>query len=249
MTGTGGSLEGRNGNLFLLGCMLFLMALVSACSTARPVDTDLTGLRPDALLSTLSANVEVSYRNGDTSGTVRGLMIYRRPDRFRVVLLSPFGSTLMEAALAGEELTLLYPSQQTAFRGNVGQLPLRTGLEAWKLLPWIFDLRQPREGSNSGSVVQHQPQPQEETVRLNGGLVVEKRRAGGELVRYAGYRNVGGVALAMEYEIVTADGSWVKLRLDEPEVNGELADQAFSVTLQGVRILPLSLLRGEEQKN
>lgn len=234
-------------NVRLLGSGLLLL-LVCSCSTGRPANGDLTGVRPDALLSTLSANVEISYRNGDKSGTVRGLMIYRRPDRFRVVLLSPFGSTLMEAALTGDEVTLLYPAQQAAFRGTISQLPLKAGLDAWKLLPWVFELQQPVEGAVSGSAsaVRRQSQGHEETVVYDGGLIAEKRRDNGERVRYAGYRNVEGVALAMAYEIATADGAWVRLRLDEPGVNGELAEQAFSVVLRGVRVFPLSLLKEEE---
>lgn len=220
---------------------LFLLLLTS-CGTVRK---QTLVYPPGSSLDSLSASVSLSLRSraGNLSGN--GLMVYRRPDRFHFVMLSPFGSTLLEAFALGERLTLVYPSRSLAFSGRFDELPEGSGMQGWQLLRWVMDA-QPALPSLSGSVERDGGAAGPESVTYESGLVTAKRTPRGDRVRYGAYSLVNGVPLPGKIELRTGSGDRISLVLDEPEVNGALDDAAFTPRLDGLRVLPLYLLpRGE----
>ena len=55
---------------------------------------------------------------------------------------------------------------------------------------------------------------------------------------------MNGVPLATEIVMDSHDGGRFRIRISEPEVNAELAPDAFSIRLDGLTGYPLSELQG-----
>lgn len=228
-----------SGYLKKLTLLLMMLLFVTAgCSTTRPERLDLAQIDQQATLNSLSSDISINFKNKNKSGTANGMMLYKRPDLYRFVLLSPFGNTLMEAALAGRQLTLVYPAQKVAFKGDIASLPAGIGYEAWKLLPMMFEQQQ--HGSLSAL---EQPDDGVTTTYYDNGLVHEKRDHTGDTITYNDYTVISGLALAATYDFssLTKD-SQVRLQLRNPEVNPLLEPAMFSPNLHGMPVLPLYLL-------
>jgi len=118
--------------------LILFVGLLTACSTTSPQLPLSQSLLPGAVVETVSSTVTVSLRTADRNLAARGVMLYRRPDQLRLVLLSPFGTTLMEAQLDGEQLTLAYPANGVAYQGQINELPPATGQRGFAMLRWVL---------------------------------------------------------------------------------------------------------------
>jgi hypothetical protein len=218
-------------------CILFLFITACAAVQKPPVVPV-----PGATLHTLSTSVSLSLRtpNGTVSG--RGLMTYRRPDQFHFVMLSPFGSTVLEAFALGERLTLVYPSQAVAYTGRFDELPDGSGMEAWRLLRWIMDAAPATMTAANGTIQRTSSVVGPESVTFTSGLVTHKATPSGDRVSYGGYELVNGVPVAAEMEMLTTRRDTIRLGFQEPEVNVALDATDFTPRLDGVKLLPLSAL-------
>lgn len=225
-----------------------LVLLLSGCNTVKPRATTLSATVVPAngpALETLSSSVTLSFRTAEKHMSGRGVMLYHRPDQLRLVLLSPFGTTLMEALINGQELTLSYPGNGVAYQGLVSQLPRAAGQQPWRLLQWVLSHEPPPGAPSQGSFTHTNGFGSEETVTLEHGLVVEKSLKHGELVRYRNYQQLQGVWIATELLMEGADGERIKVTLEDPEVNSDLGEQAFVPRLAGLKLLPLSELKAQ----
>jgi hypothetical protein len=74
--------------------------------------------------------------------------------------------------------------------------------------------------------------------------VTEKSTEKGEKVYYSRYTVAGGVPFASELDLRNKQDDRIRIVLDEPEVNTPLDESAFQPRLEGMKILPLSELRG-----
>jgi len=216
------------------------LLLLTACSTARPI----LNYTPGATLDTLSAAVSMSVVTADNGMSGSGFMVYRRPDQLHLVLLSPFGTTLMEIFSQGEQVTLLYPGSSIAYVGTIADLPAKGGLQGWRLMRWVMDAAPAPSSALNGTVERPGVQGLPEKVTYENGLVVSKSTADGEQVYYSRYSVAGGVPFAAELELRNAREDRIRIVLDEPEVNSPLEEAVFQPRLEGFRILPLSQLRG-----
>lgn len=223
--------------------LIIIAALLAACSTTTRQLPASVPVQPGAVVETLSSTVTVSLRTADRNLAARGVMLYRRPDQLRLILLSPFGTTVMEAQLNGEQLTLAYPANGVAYRGQVNELPAATGQRGFAMLRWVLDTDLPTGAVATGIVSRPAVRGAIEQVSLQDGLVVEKNLSSGERVRYRNYRSHDGVPLAQELLMESAEGDRIRLTLEEPEVNTVLDDQLFQVSLEGLQLLPLSQLK------
>jgi hypothetical protein len=115
---------------------LLPLLLLSSCAT---ISTTPIAYRPGAVVETLSSAVSLSINATDRSMGGNGYMVFRRPDQLHLVILSPFGTTLMEAFALGERIVLVYPSQSTAYSGHFDELPDKGGLQGWKMMRWVMD--------------------------------------------------------------------------------------------------------------
>jgi len=217
------------------------MLLLFGC--AAPTKQLLTGFVPGREVETLQSSVSLSIRTADRSMGGRGFLIFKRPDRFHMAVLSPFGLTLADIYSDGERLTCVIPSRQTAFSGLVSELPDRDGLKAWAMLRWVVELTPVpgpalvRENINGAGV-------RERLFYDEQGLLERKETAEGDRVVYGDYRSVNGVAIPESIEISNRREDSVRIVLDDPEVNQPVEEVALKPNLEGVRVLPFSQFHG-----
>lgn len=222
--------------------LMLLVSLLAACSTTRPVP-DVASVTPGAVVQTLSSTVTLSLRTADKNLAGRGVLVYRRPDQLRLILLSPFGTTLMEAQVAGNQLTLAYPAGGVAYQGPISELPAASAQRGFAMLRWVLESDAPA-GAPVNGVLEHPAITGGiERISLQDGLVVEKALQSGEQVRYRNHAVQAGIRLPLELQMMSAEGDRIRLTLEEPEVNIPLDEQLFTVPLDGLRLLPLSELK------
>lgn len=220
---------------------LLLLPLLCSCAALQKPRLDYT---PGAVVETISSAVSLSFHAADHSMAGNGYLVYRRPDQVRLVVLSPFGTTLFELFALGERIVLVYPSQAIAYGGRLDDLPERGGLQGWRLLRWVLDVDPPGAERMNGTVERMGRQGFIEKVTFENGLVTAKSAPGGEQVFYSKYALVNGVPLAGGIELRGGRDERMLLRFDEPEVNTPLDDGAFAPRLEGMTLLPLSAIQG-----
>jgi len=222
---------------------LCLATLFLQCGCASMTKTPLE-YRPGAVVETLSATASLSISKGDQGMGSNGYLLYQRPDRMRMVILSPFGTTLMEAIVTGNRITVISNSKGVAFSGTMEELP-RTGEgETWRHARWVMDTDPPGSFVGDGSLERVNSMGDSERVIFENGLVVSKTLANGDMVRYRDYLLVNGVPLATEIIMDSHDGGRFRIKVTEPEVNAELSADAFKAHLDGLTVYPLSALKG-----
>lgn len=222
--------------------LLIVAVLLTACSTKHPVPIS-TLATPGGVVETLSSSVTLSLRTAEKNLAGRGVMVYRRPDQLRLILLSPFGTTVMEAQVTGDRLTLAYPANGVAYQGKINELPAATGQRGFAMLRWVLESDAPAGAPATGEINRQAARGGLERISLQDGLVVEKNLQSGERVRYRNYTTLAGVRLPLELQMENAEGDRIRLTLEEPEVNTPLEELQFAVPLQGLQVLPLSALK------
>jgi len=219
--------------------MLFL--LTSCARIPKPVEP----VKPGKEVETLQSFVSLSFRNSGGSMGGNGYLIFKRPDRFHLVVLSPFGFTLMEIFVSGERITCLVPSKETAYTGSFSDLPGDSALKGWSMMQWVIE-NQPDPGTASGGKL-------ERTGTSGGreflffderGLLQRKTNDGGDQILYGSYRQINGVAFPATIEMRNRLGDTVKIAFDEPEINLPVDEAALAATLDGITILPITDFKG-----
>ena len=199
---------------------------------------------PGAVVETLSSAVSLSIHASDISMSGSGYLVYRRPDKLHLVILSPFGATIMEAFAVGERITLIYPSRSTAYTGGFEELPDKGGLQGWRMMRWVMDA-DPHDGQPlSGSVERVGKLGFSEKVTFKDGLVTSKESPSGDHAYYNKYSSINGVPVAMEFSLRNERDDRLRITLDEPEINTPLDDAAFVPRLDGLTVIPLSAVQG-----
>jgi hypothetical protein len=221
--------------------LLVTALLLAACAAVpKPVSLPVPGKEVD----TLQSPVSIAVKAGGKSIGGRGYLVYQRPDRFHLVLLSPFGLTLFEIFTAGDRITCLIPSKETAYDGNVNELPDQSALRSWGLMRWVAE-RPPATGPVPGVRNGTAPDGRRELVTYDErGLIQMKEDEDGNRVTYGDYTGVNGVALPATVVISDRRGDTVRIVFDEPEVNQPVDESALTPRLEGMTVLPLSDFRG-----
>lgn len=227
---------------FVLALLMIAAAtLFAAC--AAPARPPLAGLEPGREMETLQSAISISVKSGGRSIGGRGFLIFKRPDRLHLAVLSPFGATLVDIYSDGERFTCVIPPRQTAYSGRLEELPERDGLRTWAMMRWVVE-RTPvagpalmREHVNDAGV-------RERLFYDDRGLLERKETEDGDRVLYRDYRNVAGVAFPESIELASSRGDTVKVAFEEPEVNLPVEEAALLPRLEGVTVLPFSEFRG-----
>jgi len=220
---------------------LLPLLLITACAT---VPTPPLDYRAGSVVETLSSAVSLSIHAADSRMSGSGYLLFRRPDQIHLVVLSPFGTTLMEAFALGDRITLIYPSKSTAYVGRFDELPEKGGLQGWRLMRWVMDAAASGEKPLSGTVERMSALGFSEKVTFENGVVITKESSAGDQVQYRNYSVVNGVPLAAELDLRNGNGDRIRILLDEPEVNTALDDAVFTPNLDGLTIVPLSAIQG-----
>ncbi len=224
----------------LLKNLLPLLLLTScAIFKAPPVD-----YRPGAVVETLASAVSLSIHTSDSSMGGSGYLVYRRPDQLHLVVLSPFGTTMMEAFALGDRITLIYPSRSTAYTGRFDELPDKGGLQGWRLMRWVMDADPHEDHLFKGTVSRVNKLGFAEKVTYENGLVTSKESPAGDHVYYSRYSAVNGVPVAAELDLRNGRDDRIRITLDEPELNTPLENAVFAPHLDGLTVLPLSAIQG-----
>ena len=220
-------------------CIVTLILPCGCAGTLKPSLAYQTG----AVVETLSATASLSISKGEQGMAGNGYLLYQRPDRMRMVILSPFGTTMMEAIVSGRRITIISNSKGEAFSGTLDELPRSGQGEIWRNARWVMDTDPPGSFVGDGSLERVNSVDDREQVTFENGLVVSKSLANGDMVRYQDYLLVNGVPLATEIIMNSHDGSRFRIKVTEPEVNAELALDAFIPHLEGMTLYPLSALQ------
>ncbi|UFS71519.1 outer membrane lipoprotein LolB [Geomonas sp. RF6] len=213
--------------------ILFLLIL-SGCATARPP----LKATPGVSVETLRSDVAVAV-SGARSGSARGYLVFKRPDRLHVAILSPFGTSLLELFSEGEKIVCILPSKMTAYSGTAADLAARGLLAEWSLLQWVLAPAPTAENGAPGTETVSADGRKEQVFFYDNGLV-ERKVADGVEVLYKDYREVDGVPFAERVEITGVGGDRVTIAFDEPEVNRPIEEDVLAPKLQGYQLLPLA---------
>ncbi len=159
-------------------------------------------------------------------------------------MLSPFGTTVMEIYLSGDRITCLVPARQTAYQGNLSELPDRNAFRAWGLVHWVID-QPPADAAAPGTHEYLTSDGRREVLSFDEhGLLTGKVNAYGDRVAYGTYHDRNGVAFPSTIEMISAQGDTVKMVFNDPELNDPLEDAVLTPNLDGMEVLPLSAFRG-----
>lgn len=225
---------------FLQVILLTVLCLLSGCAAApKPQLVYL----PGAVVETLSASAALSISKGEQGMGSSGFLIYQRPDRMRLVVLSPFGTTVMEAVMLGEQVTIVNTSKGVAFSGQIEDLPRKGEGETWRLARWAMETDPPDSTVGDGTVNRVNGMGNGELVTYANGLVISKSLSNGDTVRYSDYELINGVPLATEIIMDSHDNGRFRIKVSEPEVNTKLPADAFVPHLEGLKIYPLTVLQ------
>jgi YD repeat-containing protein len=216
-----------------------MLLVIAACATAP---SPLTGLVPGREMETLQSAVDVSIKQGGASRSGHGFLVFQRPDRFHLAVLSPFGQSLFEIYSDGERFVGLLPGEKTAYAGSLAELPAAVRL--WGMMRWVVE-RPPVAGPTTGVRDNVTADGRRERIYYDErGLVVRREAEDGDRVTYREYRNVEGIAFPMEVEICGREGTTVTVAFDEPELNRPLEEGVLTPSLGEVKILPFSAFPG-----
>jgi len=217
-----------------------LLLLINGCASAPvPPSGPVQGVE----ITTLQGGVTLAMETAGGSTGGRGYLFYRKPDSFRLTILSPFGQTFLELFVAGDDVTCLLPAKKQAWRGKMSELPENLGVNIWPLLQWVVEAPRPA-GPALVRTFQRADGTLETVYYGRDGLVQRKRNAFGDEVLYDDYHADEGIAVPWSLEVRTAAGSRLKLLLDEPEVNLPLDEELLQPSLAGMDVLPLAEFSG-----
>jgi YD repeat-containing protein len=225
------------------GYRLLFAAILLLAGCAAPQRPPLTGLVPGREVETLQSAITMTVKTADRSMGGRGFLVFKRPDRFHLAVLSPFGPTLADIYSDGKQFTCVIPSRQTAYSGSIEELPDREGLKAWSMMRWVVEPTPAPgpalvRGHVNGSGVRERLYYDEQ------GLLVRKETEEGDRVDYRDHRNVEGVALPESIELGNRAGDTVTIFFDEPEVNRPVDEKALQPNLGGLTVQPFSSFKG-----
>lgn len=212
--------------------------LLAACATV-PVAT--IPLDPGAELTTLSSPVQLKVDAAGKKMSVGGYLLYERPDKFHLTVLSPFGLTLAELFLVGPDAVFVQRSEGIALRGPLAEMPERRDLGNWKMVGWLMD-PPPLEKPDDGVVVRRSGYGKEMIYLDSRGLVTRKTTDRGDEALYGEYVSIGGVPVPSKISAKDRNGDSVTIIFEEPEVNQTLEPTAFTPALEGLKIIPFSSL-------
>jgi outer membrane lipoprotein-sorting protein len=217
------------------------MLLLAGCATTH---LPLTSLVPGKELTTIQSAVTISVKTAEKSTGARGYLIYKRPDRFHLVLLSPFGATLLDIYSDGERITGLLPERKIAYRGVIAELPDREGLRFWGLMKWVL-ARPPVVGPALGArEIVREDGSVERVFFYANGQVQRKVAENGDEAAYADYRSIDGIAFPETIELRTMRGDSVTITFDEPEINKPVDELVLLPQLDGFALLPFTAFPG-----
>jgi outer membrane lipoprotein-sorting protein len=227
--------------LFLTAlCLAFLLA--AGCATLPKPQVP---FRPGATLETVAAMVTISVKTpqGNTGG--HGYMVYQRPDRFHLAMLTPFGTTALETYSSDDRITIVIPSKGVAYSGAFAEMPEDSPLGGWRVIRLMAVDKPLFDPVKKGTSEKSSNASGEITSFYDAqGLLERKKFSGGEEVFFRDYQSAEGVPFPSVIEFIDRNGARVKITFDEPEINKPVDNAALVPNLEGITLLSLASFRG-----
>ncbi len=221
--------------------LLSLATFMFGCQSLRqPVEILFTS---GAVVEGFSSNASFSYVTFDRSISGSGVLMYRKPDMIRAVILSPFGSVLQEVYLSGDQVAIIDEGNGTAFRGSYLDLPDKGHLSGWRYVQWLVDIDPPQSSRLTAVVERTNRFGLQEKASFENGLLLSKTTAEGGHVRYSRYTNVKGAAFPLDIIYETNAKETFTIKFEDPEINVPFAEGAFTPKLGKFRVYPISGLK------
>lgn len=221
-------------------CGAFL--LIIGCATLPKTQVP---FRPGATLETLAAMVTISVKAPQVNTGGHGYMVYQRPDRFHMVILTPFGTTALETYSSDDRLTIVIPSKGEAYAGGFDEMPIESPLRGWRMIRLMAVDEPLFDPMKQGTSEKSSKAPGEITSFYDGkGLLERKKFSSGEEVFFRDYQSAEGVPFPSVIEFIDRNGARVKITFDEPEINKPVDNAALVPNLDGITLLPLASFKG-----
>jgi outer membrane lipoprotein-sorting protein len=221
--------------------LLFLAHFLFGCMSVRPMEE--LKYADGSVAESLSSNVSLSYVSSDKNISGSGVLMFRKPDQIRAVILSPFGSVLQEVYVNGEQVSIIDSGNGTAFSGSYMDLPGKSNFSGWRNIHWLIDIDPPVFSRRTTVIERTNRYGHQEKAAFVNGLLISKITAEGESVWYNRYTTVKGVAFPLEIIYKTVSNEKFTIQLEEPEINVHFADGAFIANLSKFRVYPLTVLK------
>jgi len=201
--------------------------------------------RPGATLETVAAMVTISVKAPQVNTGGHGYMVYQRPDRFHMVILTPFGTTALETYSSDGRLTIVIPSKGEAYAGTFDEMPDDSPLQGWRMIRLMAVDEPLFDPMKQGTSEKSRKAPGEITSFYDGkGLLERKIFSSGEEVLFRSYQSAEGVPFPSVIEFIDRNGARVKITFDEPEINKPVDNAALVPNLEGITLLPLASFKG-----
>lgn len=219
--------------------LLLVSVSLFACATVKRPLTDIV---PGREVETLQSAINISAQAGGHSSGGRAFLVFKRPDRFHMAVLSPFGLTVLEVFSDHDRLTCLLPSKQTAYTGLFSEIPETSALKNMSLMKWVVA---PPPATAPYAAKGETTAPSGDRFRFDAnGLVERKVSPQGDEAIYRDYHSVDGVAFPGTIVIGNRFGASVTIVFDEPQINLPVEDAALTPNLEGMSIRPLADFKG-----
>lgn len=220
--------------------LLILLLALAGCSTTPVVQNRAA---PGVDIETLQGSVNISLTTpaGQLSGN--GILVYRRPDSFRLSVLAPFGQIVFDIIVTGDKVVCLQSSKKNAWVGTLADLSPALGTRVWPLLQWAVESPRPA-GPSLERIFTREDGTREKVFYDPAGFAQRKVNGFGDEVFYSDYRPAGNASLPNRMEINAAEGSRLVLTFDEPDLNLPVEEGVLNPDLGSYQILPLAAFKG-----
>jgi len=219
-----------------------LLLFIAGCAS---IPKEQAPFRPGLTVETLSSEISISVKAPKISTGGRGYMLFQRPDRFHLVMLTPFGTTALETFSDNDRLTIIIPSKGTAYTGRFDEMPEESPLQGWRMIRLMAADESFFEPMKKGGMEKRRRDMGESTSFYDGsGLLARELFSGGEELFFRDYISADGVPFPGTIEFTDNKGSRVKVKFDEPEINKPLDAATLRPKLDGITLLPLASFKG-----
>ncbi len=187
----------------------------------------------------------ISVKTPQVNTGGHGYMVYQRPDRFHMVILTPFGTTALETYSSDDRLTIVIPSKGEAYAGAFDEMPIESPLRGWRMIRLMAVDEPLFDPVKKGTSEKSSKATGEITSFYDAqGLLERKKFSSGEEVFFRDYQSAEGVPFPSVIEFIDRNGARVKITFEEPEINKPVDNAALVPNLEGITILSLASFKG-----
>jgi len=221
-------------------CLSFL--LTAGCATLPKPQVP---FRTGATLETVAAMVTISVKGPHVNTGGHGYMVYQRPDRFHLAMLTPFGTTALETFSSDDQLTIVIPSKGEAYTGAFDEMPDNSPLQGWRMIR-LMAVDEPLFDPVKKGTSEKTSKAERDITSFydSQGLLKRKIFGTGEEVFFRDYQSEEGVPFPTVIEFIDRNGAQVKITFDEPEINKPVDNAALVPNMEGIKLLPLASFKG-----